>query len=167
MSAIFESLKKLDQKDKVLGVIEADPPHAEKAERSSAGRWISLMFVFLGVALAGLAYFSHIKFQELNGNLSSQHAAFIGRFDQLTRDLTNLEQQVASLESGQKAGLSRQSRLSEELEKERQAWLNGLEKQSQDIRSLQTQFDERFDLLSQRIAAIEEPTSRADSNEQR
>ena len=167
MSAIFESLKKLDQKDKVLGVIETDSPRAEKTERSSAGRWVSLLFVLFGVALAGLAYFSYVRFQELNGNLSSQRAAFIGRFDQLTKDITNLEQQIASLESAQKASLSRQSRLSEELEKERQAWLNGLEKQSQDVSSLQMQFDERFDLLSQRIAAIEEPASQADSDERR
>ena len=167
MSAIFESLKKLDQKDKVVGVIEANPFHVEKTGRSSTGRWVGLTFVFLGIVLSALAYLGHIRFQELSATLSSQRAAFIGRFDQLTKDITNLEQQIASLESAQKASLSRQSRLSEQLEKDRDAWVKAMEKQSQDMDSLQTQFDERLNLLSQRIAAIEEPTSQADSDERR
>ncbi|MBI3999048.1 MAG: hypothetical protein HY351_00385 [Candidatus Omnitrophica bacterium] len=171
MSTLFESLKKLEEKQKATaqGAPRVSVVSGEELEPDFSPKWLVISFIVLAVVFVGFAIFSHFKYQELRATVSSGHTGLDDRF----KDLTNQIQGLAkNLDTTKQAVVKRLDSFSQELDQQRDAQSRFTAQQTkltqQNKSAAQTQIDEKFNLLSRRVSLLEESgRSNAPSEERR
>ena len=158
MSTLFESLKKLEEKQKatVQGAPRVSVVSGEALEPGFSPKWLVISFVTLAVVFVGFAIFTHFKYQELKATVSSGRTSLDDRF----KDLTNQIQGVAkNLDTTKQAVVKRLDYFSRELNQQRDAQSKFTAQQTklieQNKSAAQTQIDEKFNLLSRRVNLLE------------
>lgn len=159
MSAIFESLKKLDQKD------QEEPPRVSEGASlyPPPKRMIIWRAAFL-VLFLGFAIATFLRFRELNIALSSYQADLTSRLESLSGRIEELIKNVQTLGSDGQNTAKRLERLAGDFARERDLRNELAEKQAQLMEghrnAVQAQLEERFSFLSRQIAYLEEEFQR-------
>ncbi len=151
MSAVFESLRKLEQKDKAKKLTVARPlPEIEpETNPGDAKHWFLPWLLVLTVVFIGFALFAHLKYRGLGEVVSSRQKAFDIQFNRLSKRIDEIDQKIKSVDKNTQMIKAQQDHFSKEMEKERDA-------QSK-ITGQQTKLiEDRFNQLSKRVKSLEE-----------
>ena len=174
MSAIFESLKKLDRKAKTEEEVNSEPLPIEIAEPVSVVplKWIVLCLVGLSVGLLALALVEHFRYKELSETISAQYSSFVSRLDQLSQQIEGFGERIGPIETAQQVVASRLEGLSKRVDQERQIRSEAISRHDELIieqknyfQTQQAQLDERLNLLSQQVSVLNEGSQQGKSRE--
>ena len=159
MSAIFESLKKSESKGpSMVSSVSKAPPRNLKTNVKLVHAWSIWGPLILAVAVGGFAFFAHGRYQELNRLVASDKVGVSGQLGDLTNRIRVLGEQLESIQTTHDRMAKQFDRLASDFAKDRTSQNKMAEQiRSTDKRSkdLQTQFGERFDILSARINTLE------------
>ena len=160
MSTLFESLKKLEEKQKttVQGVPRrVSVASGEELEPGFSPKWLVISSVAFTVIFIGFALFTHFKYQELKAAISSNSTGLDDRFKNLTNQIQEV---VKNTDTTKQAVAKRLDHFTQELDKQRVAQDKFAAQQTklieQNKNAAQTQMDEKFDLFSRRVSLLEE-----------
>ena len=166
MSAIFETLKKLDQKEKPTAFVVPQAPNISgtTVPTSKSPKWIVFWVLTLSVSFIGSVALGYWKYSELREVISSQQYAFTERLDLLAGRIAEIGHRIESLETNDQKVLKRLDRFSDDLVNERSLRSQALAEQAvridEDRISFQKKLDEQFNSLSQRVDVLETPSKK-------
>lgn len=158
MSTLFESLKKLEQKEKqaTQAASKVSVVSGEKSNSGLSPKWLAMSIIIFAVVFIGFAIFTHFGHQELKTALSSERSSLDSRF----KDLVNqIQGATKGIDGTKQMVVQRLNSFAQELEKQRNAQNKFTVQQTKSIEqnksALQAQIDEKFNLLSRRISLLE------------
>ena len=151
MSTIFESLKKLEQKEneKKPTVAKAFSEVEPKAKPGGSKNWLVSWLGALAFVFIGFAFFTYLKYQELGKMISTQQTAFFNKVDHLSRRIDGMDQKIQSMDKNTQATQAQLDRLSNELAKERDV-------QGKTTAQVIKLIEDRFGRMSKQIKSLEE-----------
>ncbi len=155
MSTIFESLKKLEQKQNEERLTAAKtlpkslPGNVVKATPSFPKKLFLSWFIVLTVFLIGLTFFTHLRYQGLSAIVFSQKVTFDAQVDRLAKQIDEINGKIKSMDQNHQMMSTQIDHFSKELEKEHDLQSKALEQKAKLV-------DQKMNQLAQRINVLEE-----------
>ena len=162
MSTLFDSLKKLEAKEKELeqAVAKGVPSRGLKIKASFFQKRSTIVFLISVFTFIGFAFFIHLQYAKLNAAIFSQGEDLGGRLEEMTRKLTELDQKVKSLDTNSRMSITRLNGFYEELKREQNLRREAEAKQAKLVdeykTSLKTSLDTQTNSLSERLTHLED-----------
>ncbi len=151
MSAVFESLKKLEQKEnaKRLTVAKPFPEIEPEINLGESKNWLMPWLLVLTFIFIGFAFFVHLKYQGLNETVSSREKMFDNQINGLSKHMDEIDQKVKSMDKNIQIIKSQVDHFSKELEKEQEVQNKTTAQRTKSI-------EDRFSQLLKQIKSLEE-----------
>ena len=156
MSAIFESLKKLDVKEspsaKLLQALSPEAQTAKLPVLKLPRKWFVFWPLVTITIFLSFLVFAHLRYQELGAKISSQETSFSFRLGQMVDRIEQVGKNLESLEANNQTVVNKLDRLSGAVADEEKIRGQIAEEQSK----LNKLIEERFNLLSKHLDSLEE-----------